>query len=112
MSTIGPKGATTAQVLQALSGTGVSYTGAGITVGVLSDSFNKLGTATQDAADGALPASMTWPNRHSLLIGLGRGRDWTARSWSLARNRKTRTSHSRLVRSIGQGAWSLVDLQK
>ena len=54
-STVGSTGATSAQVLQALGLTSHTYTGAGVEVGVLSDSFNNLGGATQDEATGALP---------------------------------------------------------
>ena len=52
---IGANGATAAQVQQALDESGLSVNGAGITVGVLSDSFNDLGGAAADEADGALP---------------------------------------------------------
>jgi len=45
------------QVLDALGGSGASVTGAGIKVGVLSDSFNDLGGAAADEADGALPSA-------------------------------------------------------
>jgi hypothetical protein len=48
-------GATAAQVKQALDESGLSVNGAGIKVGVLSDSFNDLGSAAADEADGALP---------------------------------------------------------
>jgi hypothetical protein len=54
---IGSSGATPAQVQQALDETG-SLTvsgGTGITVGVMSDSFNDLGGAATDEMDGALP---------------------------------------------------------
>jgi hypothetical protein len=54
-ASIGSNGATSAQVQQALDESGLSVTGAGIKVGVLSDSFNDLGGATADEADGALP---------------------------------------------------------
>ena len=54
-SSIGANGATAAQVQQALDESGLSVNGAGITVGVLSDSFNDLGGAAADEADGALP---------------------------------------------------------
>ena len=40
---------------QALDDSGLSVNGSGITVGVLSDSFNDLGGAAADEADGALP---------------------------------------------------------
>jgi hypothetical protein len=53
--TIGPNGATPAQVRQALNATNLGFTGAGFTVGVLSDSFNNLGGAATDEANGALP---------------------------------------------------------
>jgi hypothetical protein len=48
-------GATAAQLLQALDESGLSVNGSGIRVGVLSDSFNDLGGAAVDEADGALP---------------------------------------------------------
>jgi hypothetical protein len=48
-------GATAAQLLQALDEGGLSVNGSGIRVGVLSDSFNDLGGAAADEADGALP---------------------------------------------------------
>ena len=54
-SSIGPDGATAAQVQQALDESGLSVNGSGIRVGVLSDSFNDLGGAAADEADGALP---------------------------------------------------------
>ena len=54
-ATIGSGGATAAQVRSALDDSGLTVTGAGITVGVLSDSFNNLGGAAADEADGALP---------------------------------------------------------
>ena len=56
-STIGASGATAAQVQQAIGESGLAVTGAGIKVGVLSDSFNDLGGAAADEADGALPSS-------------------------------------------------------
>jgi hypothetical protein len=54
-SGIGADGATAAQVQQALDDSGLSVNGSGIKVGVLSDSFNDLGGAAADEADGALP---------------------------------------------------------
>jgi len=45
------------QVLAAIGGSGASVTGAGIKVGVLSDSFNDLGGAAADEANGALPSA-------------------------------------------------------
>ena len=54
---IGSGGATAAQVQQALNESGLSVNGAGIKVGVLSDSFNDLGGAATDEADGALPSA-------------------------------------------------------
>jgi Subtilase family len=48
-------GATAAQVQEALDESGLNVNGAGIMVGVLSDSFNDLGGAAADEADGALP---------------------------------------------------------
>jgi hypothetical protein len=50
-----PLDADPAQVLSALDATNLSCTGAGVTVGVISDSFNNLGGAAQDEQDGALP---------------------------------------------------------
>ena len=52
---VGAGGATAAQVQQALDESGLSVNGTGIKVGVLSDSFNDLGGAAADEADGALP---------------------------------------------------------
>jgi hypothetical protein len=52
---VGPNGATPAQVRQAVNGTALPTTGAGVMVGVMSDSFNYLGGAAQDEADGKLP---------------------------------------------------------
>ena len=52
---VGPTGATPDQVRQALNATNLSVTGAGFTVGVLSDSFDYLGGAAADEANGALP---------------------------------------------------------
>jgi CARDB/Subtilase family len=52
---VGSGGATAAQVQQAIGESGLTNTGAGITVGVLSDSFNDLGGAAADEASGALP---------------------------------------------------------
>src|SRR6266700_3470132 len=54
---IGPQGATAAQVQQALGEGALNVNGAGIKVGVLSDSFNDLGGAAADEADGALPSA-------------------------------------------------------
>ncbi|MGD0429710.1 MAG: Hint domain-containing protein [Acetobacteraceae bacterium] len=54
-SSIASSGATAAQVDQALDDSGLSVNGSGITVGILSDSFNDLGGAAADEADGALP---------------------------------------------------------
>ncbi len=54
-SAISPSGATGAQIQQAFDESGLSVNGSGITVGVLSDSFNNLGGAAADEADGALP---------------------------------------------------------
>ena len=54
-STVGANGATAAQVQQALDDSGLNVNGSGIRVGVLSDSFNDLGGAAADEADGALP---------------------------------------------------------
>jgi hypothetical protein len=57
---IGPDGATRAQVQQALdeSGSLTVTGGTGVMVGVISDSFNNLGGAAADEADGALPPSV------------------------------------------------------
>ena len=54
---VGSGGATTAQVQAALDESGLSVNGSGIKVGVLSDSFNDLGGAAADEADGALPSA-------------------------------------------------------
>ena len=54
---VGSGGATAAQVQQALDESGLSVNGSGIKVGVLSDSFNDLGGAAADEADGALPSA-------------------------------------------------------
>src|SRR5580700_6679727 len=54
-ATFAPNGATPAQVRQALGDVGLSQTGAGVKVGVLSDSFNNLGGAAADESSGALP---------------------------------------------------------
>ena len=56
-ASVGASGATSAQVQQALDESGVSVNGTGIKVGVLSDSFNDLGGAAADEADGALPSA-------------------------------------------------------
>jgi class 3 adenylate cyclase len=56
-ASIGSEGANAVQVQQALSATGLGVNGAGIKVGVLSDSFNNLGGAAADEASGALPAA-------------------------------------------------------
>ena len=56
-SAVGPGGATAAQVQQALDESGLSVNGSGVRVGVLSDSFNDLGGAAADEADGALPSA-------------------------------------------------------
>ena len=56
-SGIGAGGATAAQVQKALDESGLSVNGTGIKVGVLSDSFNDLGGAAADEADGALPSA-------------------------------------------------------
>jgi subtilase family serine protease len=55
-ASIGSHGATATQVQQALDEIGSNVNGAGIKVGVLSDSFNDLGGYAADQADGALPA--------------------------------------------------------
>lgn len=49
--------ATPTEVRAAVNSTGVIQTGTGITVGVMSDSFNVLGGAAQDEQDGALPTA-------------------------------------------------------
>jgi hypothetical protein len=54
-SAVGASGANAAQVQAALDDSGLSVNGTGIKVGVLSDSFNDLGGAPTDEADGALP---------------------------------------------------------
>ena len=56
-SSIGANGATAAQVQKAQDESGLNVNGAGVKVGLLSDSFNNLGGAAQDEADGALPAA-------------------------------------------------------
>src|SRR5579883_949621 len=55
-SAIGSGGATAAQVRQAM-GESATGGGAGIKIGVLSDSFNNLGGAAADEASGALPSA-------------------------------------------------------
>ena len=55
-ASVGSHGATAAQVQQALDESAANASGAGIKVGVLSDSFNDLGGYADDQADGALPA--------------------------------------------------------
>ena len=52
-ASVGAGGATAAQVQQALDESGLNVNGTGIKVGVLSDSFNDLGGAAADEADGA-----------------------------------------------------------
>ena len=52
---MGAGGANAAQVQAALDESGLNVNGTGIKVGVLSDSFNNLGGAAADEADGALP---------------------------------------------------------
>jgi Subtilase family len=54
---VGPAGATPDQVRQALNATNLNVTGAGVTVGVLSDSFNALGGAAADYGGALPPAS-------------------------------------------------------
>jgi VCBS repeat-containing protein len=54
---VGPNGATAAQLQAALDESGLNVNGTGIKVGVLSDSFNDLGGAATDEADGALPSA-------------------------------------------------------
>ncbi len=56
-ASVGAGGATAAQVRQALDESGLNVNGTGIKVGVLSDSFNDLGGAAADEADGALPSA-------------------------------------------------------
>jgi tryptophan-rich protein/subtilase family protein/Big-like domain-containing protein len=56
-SAVGSNGATAAQVQQALDESGLNVIGTGIKVGVLSDSFNDLGGAAADEADGTLPSA-------------------------------------------------------
>ncbi|MGJ5178183.1 S8 family serine peptidase [Bradyrhizobium oligotrophicum] len=56
-SAVGARGATGAQVVQALGGNSTGVTGAGIKIGVLSSSFNNLGGAAADEASGALPSA-------------------------------------------------------
>src|SRR5262245_27102313 len=54
-ATIGSTGATGSELRQAVGLNTASFTGAGVKVGVLSDSFNNLGGAAQDEASGELP---------------------------------------------------------
>jgi Subtilase family len=54
-SGVSANGADAVELQQALDESGSSDTGAGIKVGVLSDSFNDLGGAAADEANGALP---------------------------------------------------------
>jgi hypothetical protein len=56
-ASVGAGGATAAQVRQALDESGLNVNGAGIKIGVLSDSFNDHGGAAADEADGALPSA-------------------------------------------------------
>ena len=56
-ASVGAGGAKAAQVQQALDESGLNVNGTGIKVGVLSDSFNDLGGAAADEADGALPSA-------------------------------------------------------
>ncbi len=56
-ASVGAGGATAAQVRQALDESGLNVNGTGVKVGVLSDSFNDLGGAAADEADGALPSA-------------------------------------------------------
>ncbi len=56
-ASVNATGATAAQLQQALDESGLSVNGSGIKVGVLSDSFNDLGGAAADEADGALPSA-------------------------------------------------------
>jgi hypothetical protein len=68
-SSVGSGGATASQVQQALDESGLSVNGSGIKVGVLSDSFNDLGGAATDEADGALPSA----SNIQILKDLGSG---------------------------------------
>jgi hypothetical protein len=68
-SGVGSGGATASQVQQALDESGLSVNGSGIKVGVLSDSFNDLGGAAADEADGALPSA----SNIQILKDLGSG---------------------------------------
>jgi hypothetical protein len=56
-SAVSSSGATAAQVQAALDESSLSVNGSGIKVGVLSDSFDDLGGAAADEADGALPSA-------------------------------------------------------
>ena len=60
---------------KALDESGLSVNGIGIRVGVLSDSFNDLGGAAADEADGALPpaAETSMSSRTSLRAAPTRG---------------------------------------
>ena len=66
---VGAGGATAAQVQQALDESGLNVNGTGIKVGVLSDSFNDLGGAAADEANGALPSA----SKVQVLEDLGSG---------------------------------------
>ena len=57
VNTAAATSATPAQVQAAINDVGLSFTGSRLTVGVLSDSFNDLGGAAADEADGALPTA-------------------------------------------------------
>jgi hypothetical protein len=68
-ASVGATGATAAQVRQALDESGLNVNGTGIKVGVLSDSFNDLGGAAADEANGALPSA----SKVQVLEDLGSG---------------------------------------
>ena len=57
LAMVDPNGATSEQVRQALNATNLGFTGAGFTVGVMSDSFNNLGGAAADYGRALPPAS-------------------------------------------------------
>ena len=50
-------GSTATQIQQAIDEQGLTVNGSGVKIGVLSDSFNNLGGAAADEANGALPAA-------------------------------------------------------
>ena len=72
---VGTAAATAAQVKEALDeSSGLIVNGSGIKVGVLSDSFNDLGGAAADEADGALPSASNIQILSGPLLGWHRRR--------------------------------------